>query len=487
MTEPTTPQETPITRANVLDRTMQNLREAWREVAEWRGGLLSATPNPNLPEKDVEMLKGKMRDCLEGKGGEVSARARAANLGRIYLSLNAAGRKRFLQLLATEFDVDHKAVDGAVTRFQEAQSTGGQGLAQAERALRQALQPPRLRLLTQFNTLPEGFHFLVDLREELLQWRKDDPALAALERDLLSLLISWFDVGFLELRRITWDSPASLLEKLIAYEAVHPITGWSDLKNRLSSDRRCFAFFHPRMPNEPLIIVQVALVDGIADNVQILLDENAPVVDTTTANTAIFYSISNAHEGLNSISFGDFLIKRVVDELRQELGQLKAFATLSPIPGFRHWLDGQLSPNATELEADWCTPPERKILATALGISEDQVTLRSVLDVPHWHTTSELAKAVQAPLKRLCARYLAKEKRDGSAAYDRVAHFHLSNGSRIERINWLADISKKGLAQSSCMMVNYLYKLDEIEANHEAYRGEGKVMTSSAMKTLLKP
>jgi len=233
--------------------------------------------------------------------------------------------------------------------------------AKAERALRQALQPPRLRLLTQFNTLPEGFHFLVDLRAELLAWRKNDLALAALERDLLSLLVSWFDVGFLELRRITWDSSASLLEKLIAYEAVHPINGWGDLKNRLSSDRRCFAFFHPRMANEPLIIVQVALVNGIADNVQTLLDETAPVIDTASADTAIFYSISNAHEGLSGISFGNFLIKRVVDELTNEFKNLKTFATLSPIPDFCKWMDSTL--NNADAEAEWLTAAERKALA----------------------------------------------------------------------------------------------------------------------------
>ena len=265
--------ESEITRANLLNRTMYNLREAWREMADWREGLFSAAPSPNLPEKDAEALKAQMRDCLEARGGEVSARARAANLGRVYLSLNAQGRQRFLQVLATEFDIDRKAVDKAVAAMRQA-GEDTRDRAKAERVLRQALQPPRLRLLAQLNALPEGFLFLVDLREELLNWSRDDLALAALERDLLSLLTSWFDVGFLELRRITWDSPAALLEKMIAYEAVHPIMGWSDLKNRLSSDRRCFAFFHPRMANEPLIIVQVALVNGIADNVQTLLDEN---------------------------------------------------------------------------------------------------------------------------------------------------------------------------------------------------------------------
>lgn len=482
MTELNT-RESEITRASLLNRTMQNLREAWREVADWGGGLLPAAPSPHLPEKDIDGLKAQMRNCLEARGGEVSARARAAHLGRIYLALEPKGRKRFLQLLATEFDIDRKAVDRAVAKLQQA-GDNAEERAKAERTLRQALQPPRLRLLTQLNALPEGFHFLVDLRTELLAWRKDDPALAALERDLLSLLTSWFDVGFLELRRITWDSPASLLEKLFAYEAVHPIKDWGDLKNRLSADRRCFAFFHPRMADEPLIIVQVALVHGISDNVQTLLDESAPVLDPTEADTAIFYSISNAQEGLGGISFGNFLIKRVVDELAGEFKNLKTFATLSPIPGFRAWLDRKLSEPGTDMEAEWLTPNDRKALAARTG--NEPASLKTLLQTPDWFKKPELAKALKPALPRLCASYLAKEKREGGVAYDRVAHFHLSNGARIERLNWLADTSENGLRQSAGMMVNYLYKLNDIEANHEAYRGEGKVMTSSAIRALLK-
>ena len=482
MTELNT-RESEITRASLLNRTMQNLREAWREVADWGGGLLPAAPSPHLPEKDIDGLKAQMRNCLEARGGEVSARARAAHLGRIYLALEPKGRKRFLQLLATEFDIDRKAVDRAIAKLQQA-GDNAEERAKAERTLRQALQPPRLRLLTQLNALPEGFHFLVDLRTELLAWRKDDPALAALERDLLSLLISWFDVGFLELRRITWDSPASLLEKLFAYEAVHPIKDWGDLKNRLSADRRCFAFFHPRMADEPLIIVQVALVHGISDNVQTLLDESAPVLDPTEADTAIFYSISNAQEGLGGISFGNFLIKRVVDELAGEFKNLKTFATLSPIPGFRAWLDRKLSEPGTDMEAEWLTPNDRKALAARTG--NELASLKTLLQTPDWFKKPELAKALKPALPRLCASYLAKEKREGGVAYDRVAHFHLSNGARIERLNWLADTSENGLRQSAGMMVNYLYKLNDIEANHEAYRGEGKVMTSSAIRALLK-
>ncbi len=485
MTELKTREPEVATRDSLLDRTMHNLREAWREVADWRGGLLSTASSPNLSEKDAEALKAKMRDCLEARGGEVSARARAANLGRIYLGLNAKGRRRFLKILATEFDIDRKAVDKAAAKLQQA-GDNVEERSKAERALRQALQPPRGRLLAQLNALPEGFHFLVDLRTELLKWRQDDPELAALERDLLALLVSWFDVGFLELRRITWDSPAALLEKMIAYEAVHPIKSWDDLKNRLGADRRCFAFFHPRMPNEPLIIVQVALVHGIADNVHTLLDEAAPLLDPNEADSAIFYSISNAHEGLSGISFGNFLIKRVVDELATEFKNLKTFATLSPIPGFRGWLDQKLNTLGKDVEAELLSSAERKALAAVAGTGTEPFSLQTLLQRPDWPQTSEVAKALKTPLQRLCALYLAKEKREGGTAYDRVAHFHLSNGARIERLNWLADTSVKGINQSAAMMVNYLYKLDDIETNHEAYRGEGKVTTSAAIKSLLK-
>ena len=206
-------------------------------------------------------------------------------------------------------------------------------------ALRIALEPPRLKLLTQFTSIPDGRKFLVDLRGFLLKARGTDKLLTALDADLRGLLGAWFDIGFLELQRIDWNSPAALLEKLVDYEAVHAIRSWRDLKNRLESDRRCYAFFHPRMPGEPLIFVEVALVKGLAGSVQDLLDEKAPVLDPAKADTAIFYSISNCQAGLTGISFGNFLIKRVVEELSAEFRNLKTFATLSPIPGFRRWLD----------------------------------------------------------------------------------------------------------------------------------------------------
>lgn len=464
------------TQAGLLDRTLGNLRSVWRDIAGSAitvvGTIRSATGRT-----EEERWRTQIRDCLEGKGGEVSARARAADLGRTYLALEAEGRQRFLRLLA-EFDVDRAAVDRAIDVFHKASDPVTRG--EAERALRRALEPGRMRLLTQFNTLPEGVKFLVEMRAELLDLARQDRHYVALEADLKDLLRGWFDVGFLELRRITWDSPASLLEKLIRYEAVHAIRGWQDLKDRLDSDRRCFGFFHPRMPDEPLIFVEVALVQGMSDSVQALLDPDAPASDPQEADTAIFYSISNAQKGLAGISFGNFLIKRVVDLLKEEFGNLKQFATLSPIPGFRRWLEAEVAQKGDQLLAplefqqlhELVPDREQPLLAEALGRAKGQAD-------------GTVEEALQPVLMRLAATYLLTA-RNGRRAADPVAHFHLTNGARVERLNWAADTSPKGWKESCGLMVNYAYRLPNIEANHEAYRGDGKVVASTAMKSLAK-
>ena len=460
-----------------FDRTLRNLAWAWREVAASARGAIGAAPRPSLPREDGERLRVHMLECLEGRGGEVSARARAAELGRAYLSLDAGGRRNFLLLLAG-FDVDPAVVETCIEQFRTAPDPESRG--EAERGLRKALEPGRLRLLTQFNALPEGVKFLVDLRGELLPLAATDPSLRALEGDLEGLLKSWFDVGFLELRRITWESSAALLEKLIAYEAVHEIRGWDDLKDRLDSDRRCFAFFHPRMPDEPLIFVEVALVNGMADNVQELLDNEAPVQDPRSADTAIFYSISNCQKGLVGVSFGTFLIKRVVDSLTAEFDNLRSFATLSPIPGFRRWLDQMLAEKGDAL----LLPAERERLHDLLGPTAEPV-LSVALARSTWTDDDATLKQLRAPLSRLCATYLLTEKVRGRAR-DPVANFHLNNGARMERLNWMADSSPKGIRESFGFMINYLYRLDRIAENHESYAGEGKIAASSAMRALAK-
>src|SRR3546814_177456 len=420
-----------------------------------------------------------MRDGLEARGGEVSARMRAAALGRIYLEQDAEGRQRFLTVLAREFSVSANAVDEAVAHYQAAASDTER--LKAESRLRRTLQPPRLRLLTQFNALPEGVKFLVDLRADLLALRGDDPYLQGLDNDLRELLLSWFDTGFLDLRAIDWNSPASLLEKLVAYEAVHQITSWQDMRNRLDSDRRCYALFHPRMPEEPLAFVEVALVQGMAGSVQALLDQQAPQMDPRQADTAIFYSISNTQKGLKQISFGDYLIKRVVQTLSHEFPRLKIFATLSPIPGFRRWLDALPEP---ELAAAF-TPED---LAELPALSKQRGLKQTVADLvaaPGWAMQPKLAASLERPLMLLAARYLMA-KRDDGQPLDAVARFHLRNGARLERLNWLGDLSDNGMVQSCGLMVNYRYVVDEIETNHEAYMKDGHIALGAEMRSLLR-
>lgn len=460
-----------------FDRALANLSTAWRDVAS--SAARSVGLSLDDPGADPEALRTMMRDCLEARGGEVSARARAAELGQTYLRLDPAGRKLFLTLLAEDFAADREAIDGAVAVLAAAE--GAEERHRAERALRRALVPPRVKLLTQFNGLPEGVKFLADLRADLLANRGDDPALKALDEDLYELLASWFDTGFLDLEQIDWNSSASLLEKLIAYEAVHEIRDFSDLRNRLDSDRRCFALFHPRMPKEPLAFVEVALVKGLATSIQDLLDEEAPRADSGTADTAIFYSISNTQKGLLGISFGEFLIKMAVAELRSSMPRLRTFATLSPVPGLRRWLEALPAETlnaALSLE-------ERGGIRALGGSDSTNEALSALLARDDWAGDPVIAKALEEPLLRLAAKYFTVKREDGQPI-DAVARFHLRNGARLERIDWLADISPKGLQQSAGIMVNYRYEPDELERNHEAYISKGAVPMSAEVRALVR-
>jgi len=455
-------------------RTVNSVRRVWRDL----GATLDSEAIPaKLEGKAADLLLERMRACIDAEGGEVSARARAAQLGQYYMGLDAAGRKRFLEILATHFGPDEDAVEKAIDAYRAAPA---EKRARSRQGLQDVLTPPRLSLLTQFNALPEGVKFLVDLRSDLLRHTKDAPQLADLDHDLERMLVSWFDIGFLELHRITWNSPAALLEKLISYEAVHEIRSWTDLRNRLDSDRRLFAFFHPRMPMEPLIFVEVALVNGIAGSIQTLLDEDAPIIDPGAADTAIFYSISNTQRGLRGISFGNFLIKRVVEELKGEFPNLKAFSTLSPIPMFRGWLEGVIA----EGDPTLLTAEDRKRLKKATGDKFGKGDLLRAVTNAAWMKDADLSEALRPVLLRLCARYLVEEKRKDRPV-DPVARFHLSNGAQVERINWLGDVSEKGMRESAGMMVNYLYRLNDIEKNHERFAKNGFVATSSGVRGLL--
>jgi len=436
-----------------LDRTLQHLRKVWHRIGDHRENDIEL--QPGLSDEDIPRVHDWFTACLQADGGEVAARTRAAKLGEAYLQLDDQGRKRFLLIMAEQFDCDDAVIESAIEQWRASE---GSERVKARQALQYQLYPPRLQLLKQFTELPEGVKFLVDMRAELLRFRKEEPALAALEADLKRLLIHWFDIGLLRLEQITWHSPAELLEKLIAYEAVHAIQSWEDLKNRLDSDRRCFAFFHPNMPGEPLIFVEVALVNGLADNVQKLLDEQAPLQDLQQADTAIFYSISNAQQGLAGISFGNFLIKRVVGVLQQEFSNLQQFATLSPIPGFCRWLDAQPDAMSQQLHAQ--------------------------LTEPGWWKNVALSEQLEQDLSKKAAQYLVLARK-GARAFDPVAHFHLSNGAEMAQINWLADCSEKGLKQSAGMMVNYRYQLADVEQNSQNYLDQSEVRRSAAISALL--
>ncbi|GAB4165286.1 MAG: malonyl-CoA decarboxylase [Rhodocyclaceae bacterium] len=428
-----------------------------RGLKRMRSLVSGGAASPALSAKQAARIREQLRECAAGLGGEVSARNRAARLGETYQKLGDAGRHEFLRMIALEFGPDPKAVDAAHRAYQAALDTPGRW--DAEAALRAALRSSRIRILTQFNALPQGVKFLVDLRADLLRHLDRDPELAVLDRELESRLSAWFDVGFLELTRLTWNSPASLLEKLMRYEAVHEIRSWNDLRNRLDSDRRLYAFFHPRMPMEPLIFVEVALTDRLADDIHTLLDESAPLFDPKRADTAIFYSISNTQKGLRGVSFGNFLLKRVIDDLKRDFPRLSTFATLSPMPQLSAWL-------AKNPEA---------LASTGLDLAR--------LTEGAWAADKALERSLREPLRRIAARYLVEAK-NGTRTYDPVARFHFGNGARIERINWLADTSPRGFKLALGMMVNYLYDPDQIEENVEAYVGSGRVATSAAVRRL---
>lgn len=455
------------------DRTLRRVQNIW---PRGESSVLKNGFTADLPESELSRLRKIINRCLEEKGGEVSARFRAAELGKAYLALSATGRRRFLDVLASEYDVDSDAVEKGIENRRNA--VDPDELQRATIALRNVLEPPRAKLLRQFNTLEEGVKFLVDLRSELIAWARESSGLKALDLDLYRLLNSWFDVGFLDLQQITWKTPAAVLEKLINYEAVHKIHSWQDLKHRLEDDRLCYAFFHSRMPDEPLIFVEIALVNGISSNIGKLLDRTAPPRDPAKADTAIFYSISNCQKGLAGVSFGNFLIKRVVADMTAKMPNLKQFCTLSPVPGFMKWLQqyndsGELGKN------------EASVLHFIQEDGLDTDVLRMIVNEEASVADKNLDKELKQAMLRLCSHYLVREKRGGRAR-DPVANFHLTNGARLERINWAADLSDNGLRNSAGIMVNYLYDLPDIERNHESYRSNGEVVISSSVRKMLR-
>ena len=417
----------------------------------------------------VQALVQRSRRLLSERG-EMGGLALARDLVERLEPLDDEQLDAFFDFLARELSPDPRRV----LRLAEAYAARPDAAALV--ALVQAVEPPRQELLRRLNRSPGGTAAILRLRRALLGRLPRRPELAALEADLLHLLSSWFNPGFLQLRRVDWQSPAQLLEKIIRHEAVHAIDGWDDLRRRLQPDRRCFAFFHPQLPEEPLIFVEVALLPEMPARIAPLIDKASTPLAHEAFRVAAFYGISNCEAGLRSVSLGNFLIKQVAEQLRRELPRLKTFCTLSPMPGFARWLHG--TPDAAAL------PGLAK--AAAARLAQAQATLRAAcggdLEALQSAATHErLGAEGEAALLALAAAYLLQLS--PTPAGDPVARFHLDNGARLERLALRGNMSPAGLRQSFGVMVNYLYDLDRIEASHARFR-QGEVVRSRAVATL---
>jgi malonyl-CoA decarboxylase len=424
--------------------------------------LVRSVVTPNERRRAQRQARQAIELCrtLLSEKGEVSGAALARDALAAYNGLAPAALPVFLDLLVTEFSPDTAELDRAYTTYRTEPTQDNL------MRLQRCIEAPRQELFRRLNTADGGTAALVAMRREVLSALKTHPEWRGIDADLEHLFGSWFNRGFLTLERIDWYTPAIVLEKLIEYEAVHEIAGWDDLRRRLAADRRCFAFFHAALPHEPLIFIEVALTRGISAAIDPLLHPEAPQTDPHTADTAIFYSITNCQTGLRGISFGNLLIKQVVERLGQEFPRIRTFATLSPVPGFRAWLKTLIAP-----------------APAVAGEPESAATVLAQLDDAEWRANAEEGERVRKVLQPYAAYYLLHAKHNGEAA-DPVARFHLGNGARVERLNWLGDGSKRGLQQSAGMMVNYLYRLDEVESNHEMYVREGKVAASRELRRL---
>ncbi|HEU0222070.1 MAG TPA: malonyl-CoA decarboxylase [Paracoccaceae bacterium] len=420
----------------------------------------SLTQSGTAAEAGPAGLLVTCEQLLKGEG-EATGLARARQILDRYARFTPEEKAAFFKGVTSRFGVDGKGLEAAIERWRE-----GQGDAEA-RAIHYACEPRSLELFRRLNRAPGGARDLVAMRADLLRAMREDPGLAVLDADFQHLFVSWFNRGFLELRRIDWSSPAEILEKIIAYEAVHEINGWDDLRRRVAApDRRLYAFFHPALSGEPLIFVEVALTEAIPAAIgPILADGRRPLAPKSAA-TAVFYSISNCQEGLRGISFGNFLIKQVVEELQREFPGLKTFVTLSPVPGFRGWAEEV----AGRGEEGLLAPAECQAVAELREKGADWAAIA----------------AREELLAPLAARYLLEARRPRGGPVDSVARFHLGNGARLERINTGADRSARGIRSSWGVMVNYLYDLDRIERNHEAFANGGEVIASPAIRRLLK-
>lgn len=421
---------------------LQSISERGRQLLE------SRDPAPG----NAQALAQACRKLISGHG-EASGVALARQVLCAYRDCPEEQQKAFFDTLLKDFAPPHDALAEACQRYLDEPSSAN------TTKLFEACEPPRQELFRRLNQAPGGTAELIAMRRRLLGELKGKPELAAVDHDLQHLLASWFNRGFLVLRRIDWSTPASILEKIIKYEAVHAIKDWDDLRSRLQpADRRCFAFFHPALAEEPLIFVEVALTRAMPGAIADILQPGAEAQPLEEPDTAVFYSISNCQDGLRGISFGNFLIKQVVEELAREIPSLRQFVTLSPVPGLRRWLDGlgddpRLGAAASELlkalKPD-ATPPPR----------------------------------TEQALLALAAEYFLHAKNGAGLPLDPVARFHLGNGARLERLNWRGDLSASGLRQAAGLMVNYRYELRQIEKNHEAYANQGAVAASPEVRKL---
>ena len=423
-----------------LSGLLSSVISAGRDILARRRQNALEAPSSDLLAKSKQLIHHR---------GEASGLALACEVVADYQALDSANRHLFFEALADDFSADSDAVLAAAERYKLDPSESN--LANLSRAA----EAPRIKLFRRMNMAPEATPVLVKMRAAMIQELGDLPQLKAVETDLKHQFISWFNRGFLELRVIDWNTPASILERIIQYESVHAIQGWNDLRARLSGNRMCFAFFHPAMPDDPLVFVEVALTEGIPDAIGPLIDQTKDVDAEGRLDTVVFYSISNCHPGLAGVSFGNFLIKQVVEEVGKRYSKMKRYVTLSPIPGFCRWLATQES-----------------------GIDLEEMRSMARTD------TAKTADARRHDLLALCAQYLVKERRN-DLALDPVARFHLGNGASLHAIHWAADLSDKGLEQSAGLMVNYLYDLGSIEENHDSYFDQGEVATSRDVGRLL--
>jgi malonyl-CoA decarboxylase len=423
-----------------------------------RGRTLLRRNGAPAARPDAEGLIELCEALVSGRG-EASGTAMAREVLDRYHDLDESGRRAFFAALVRDFGPDREKLAEAIEGWRSQPNDDDAS------DLHFASEPRRQELIRRLNRAPGGTGELVAMRADLLSLMNGHKDLAALDRDVVHLLSSWFNRGFLVLRRIDWSTPANILEQIIRYEAVHEIHDWDDLRRRIDPvDRRCYAFFHPAMPDAPLIFVEVALTEQIPGAIAPLLAVDRQPAGTERARTAVFYSISNTQRGLGGISFGNFLIKQVVEELRRELPKLDTFVTLSPVPGFMPWLKQP----------------------TDVPVTDEDRALLAHLDEPKWFENADLAAQMRGIVEPLAAYYFLKARTSKGRLIDSVARFHLGNGARLERINWFGDLSQKGLRESAGVMVNYLYRLDDIEKNHEAYANDGEVVASSAVKKLLK-